>query len=87
MAKAVYAPFGIVVGMLGGLAASTVFKQVWKRVSGEDDPPTPRQGEYGWGEILAAAFLQGAIFSVVRAVINRGGARGFERLTGVWPGD
>lgn len=87
MAKVIYAPFGILVGIVGGLAASTIFKQVWKRVSGEDDPPTPRQSEYGWGEILGAAFLQGAIFAVVRAVINRGGARGFERLTGVWPGD
>ncbi|MEX1141118.1 MAG: DUF4235 domain-containing protein [Thermoleophilaceae bacterium] len=87
MVKVVYAPFGILSGMLSGLLASTIFKQVWKRVSNEDDPPTPQQGEYGWREILAAAALQGAIFAVVKAVVTRGGARGFERMTGVWPGD
>ena len=87
MAKALYAPFGIVAGLLGGLLASSVFKQIWKRIAGEDDPPTPRQSEYSWKEILGAAALQGAIFSVVKAVINRGGAKGFQKLTGAWPGD
>lgn len=87
MAKVLYAPIGILSGVLGGLIASTIFKQIWKRVAGADDPPTPRQSEYTWKEIVAAAALQGAIFSVVKAIINRGGAKGFERLTGAWPGD
>ena len=87
MAKVLYAPIGILSGVLGGLIASTIFKQVWKRVAGADDPPTPRQSEYSWREIVAAAALQGAIFSVVKAIINRGGAKGFQRLTGAWPGD
>jgi hypothetical protein len=30
--------------------------------------------------------MQGAIFSVVKTVIDRQGARLFERLTGEWPG-
>lgn len=87
MAKVLYAPFGILAGLLGGLLASTIFKQIWKQIANEDDPPTPRQSEYSWKEILGAAALQGAIFSIVKAVINRGGARGFQKLTGTWPGD
>jgi len=87
MVKVIYAPFGIVAGLIGGFLASTIFKQVWKRIAGEDDPPTPRQSEYSWKEILGAAALQGAIFAVVKAVINRGGAKGFQKLTGAWPGD
>ena len=39
------------------------------------------------GIILVAAMVQGAIFSLVRALIARGGARAFERWTGEWPGD
>jgi hypothetical protein len=27
------------------------------------------------------------VYALVKAAIQRGGARGFERLTGVWPGD
>ncbi len=87
MAKVLYAPFGILSGILGGLIASTIFKQIWKRISDEPDPPKARQSEYGWRELLPAAALQGAIFTVVKTVIDRGGARGFQKLTGAWPGD
>jgi hypothetical protein len=87
MAKVLYAPFGILSGVLGGLIASTIFKQVWKRISDEPDPPKPRQSEYAWRELLPAAALQGAIFTVVKTIIDRGGARGFQKLTGAWPGD
>ena len=45
------------------------------------------QSEYGLGQILLAATLQGAIFAVVKALVDRGGAKGFQRLTGSWPGD
>jgi hypothetical protein len=43
--------------------------------------------KYRMREILVAAAIQGAIFATVKAVINRGGARAFQRLTGEWPGD
>ena len=45
------------------------------------------QSEYGIGQIVLAAMLQGAIFAAVKALIDRGGAKGFQRLTGSWPGD
>ena len=41
----------------------------------------------GWREILLAAALQGAIFAVVRAAVDRSAAEGTRKLTGVWPGD
>jgi hypothetical protein len=87
-AKLLYRPVGIVSSIVGGLIASLLFKQIWKRVSQGDnaDPPTPLQSEYSFKEILIAATLQGAIFSVVKAIIQRQGAKGFERATGEWPG-
>ena len=87
MAKFLYAPFGILSGMLGGLIASTIFKQVWKLLSDESDPPKPRPSEYGCKELLPAAALQGAIFTVVKTAVDRGGAKGFQKVTGAWPGD
>ena len=33
------------------------------------------------------AALQGAIFAVVQATVERGTAEGTRKLTGVWPGD
>jgi hypothetical protein len=87
-AKILYRPVGLISSIAGGLIASMLFKQIWKRVSaGEDaDPPGPLQSEYPFKEILLASILQGAIFAVVKALIQRQGARGFERVTGEWPG-
>ena len=45
------------------------------------------ESEYSRGQVLAAAAAQGAAFATVKAVIQRGGARAFERWTGEWPGD
>ena len=87
-AKILYRPVGIVSSIVGGLVASLLFKQVWKRVSAGDaaDPPGPLESEYDFKEILLAAVLQGAIYSVVKTVIQRQGAKGFQRATGEWPG-
>ncbi len=87
MAKALYTPVGIIFGVLGGIIGGAIFKQVWKMVTNQDDAPAARESEYTWGEVLPAAAVQGAIFAVTKAAVDRGGAKGFEKLTGVWPGD
>ncbi|MER5620105.1 DUF4235 domain-containing protein [Streptosporangium sp. NPDC002544] len=69
-------------GMLGGAIAGAVFKQVWKFASGKDDAPQATSDEYGWREVLVAAAIQGAIFGVVKAAIDRSTARSIHRATG-----
>jgi hypothetical protein len=85
--KLLYTPLGIAFSVLGGLLAGAIFKQIWKLVAGEEEAPKARESEYGWKEILPAAAAQGAVFGLVKAAVDRGGAQGFEKLTGVWPGD
>jgi hypothetical protein len=85
--KFVYKPFGILFGVLGGLVGGAIFKQIWKLIADEEDAPQATESEHSWGEVLPAAALQGAIFALVKAAVDRGGAKGFEKLTGVWPGD
>ncbi len=86
-AKLAYRPIGIVSSVVAGAVASAVFKQVWKRISDEGDAPGALQSEYPLRQILIAATIQGAIFALVKALVDRGGARGFQKLTGSWPGD
>jgi hypothetical protein len=87
MAKALYTPISILFSVLGAMVAGTIFKQIWKRISREDEAPKALESEYGWREVLPAAAAQGLVFGAVKAVIQRGGAKGFERVTGIWPGD
>ncbi|WP_338695277.1 DUF4235 domain-containing protein [Streptomyces sp. Q6] len=84
--KIVYRPLGMATGLAGGLLARAVFNRTWKVLFGEDDAPDAMDEERGWGEVLGAAVVQGAIFAVVKAAVDRGGAVGVRRVTGVWPG-
>lgn len=87
MNKLLYKPIGLILGALSGVLASTVFKQVWKRVSGEEEAPTATDRDYGWKEVLIAAGIQGAIFGAVKAAVDRASAEGYKKATGAWPDD
>jgi hypothetical protein len=87
MNKLMYKPVGLALGVASGVVASFVFKRVWQLAAGQSEAPKATAQDYGWGEVLAAAALQGAIFGLVKAAIDRGGAVGVRRVTGDWPGD
>ncbi|GAA4589813.1 hypothetical protein BJY16_009022 [Actinoplanes octamycinicus] len=78
-------PVNVAMGVAAGAVAGMVFKKVWKLASGDDDAPDAGDESRGWGEVLIAAALQGAIFAVVKAAVHRGSAAGTKRLTGHWP--
>ena len=86
MIKVLYKPVSIVISVLGGILAGAIFKRVWKIAAGEDEAPKATDAGRGWREILTAAALQGAIFALVKAAVDRGAAEGMRKLTGVWPG-
>lgn len=88
-AKILYRPVGLVSSVVGGLIAGLVFKQGWKHAAPEGHDKAPKALDTGisFKEVLIAALIQGAVFAVVKTVIQRGGARMFEKLTGEWPGN
>jgi predicted metal-dependent enzyme (double-stranded beta helix superfamily) len=87
MIKLLYKPVSALVSVLGGILAGAIFKKIWKIVGREEDAPKATEARRGWREVLLAATLQGAIFAVVKAAVDRGAAVGTRKLTGVWPGD
>jgi len=84
--KLLYKPFGILAGIVGGLLARRLFTVVWGLVD-DEEPPEAKTERASWPRVLAAAAIQGATFSATRAAVDRAGARGFEHLFGVWPGE
>jgi hypothetical protein len=86
MARIVYKPLALIVSVLGGIVAGAIFKRMWKVAAHEKDAPKATDERKGWGEILAAATVQGAVFGGVKAAIDRAGATGFAKVTGSWPG-
>ncbi len=84
--KVIYKPFAIVVGLLAGVLSKKAFERVWSAVA-DEDPADPDDRDATWTEVLISAAVSGVIIKVVQALIRRGGAKGFERATGFWPGD
>jgi len=87
MVKLLYKQVNLIASTLGGLLAGLIFKEVWKIIGRGDDAPKPTDEQQGWGEILLAATLHGAIFAVVKAALDRGAAEATRKLTGISPGD
>jgi len=72
--------------VLSGVLAGALFKQVWRMLAHEQEAPAATERQRSWTEVVAAAAIQGAVFGGVKALVDRAGAAGFERVTGVWPG-
>ncbi|MDG4824358.1 DUF4235 domain-containing protein [Asanoa sp. WMMD1127] len=86
ISKSSYKPVGIVLGLAAGTLSGMVFQRIWAMTM-RGDAPHPIDEERGWGEVLLAAAMQGAIVAVIRASIDRAGATGIRKFTGHWPHD
>ena len=85
--KVSYKAVDLIASMVGGVVVGLIFNRAWSVIGQGDDAPKPTDEQRGWREILLAAGLQGAIFALVRAAVDRGIAEGTRKLTGIWPGD
>jgi Protein of unknown function (DUF4235) len=84
--KLLFAPVGIVAGILAGIISKNVFDFIWSRISNEE-VPEPEHRDVSWPELAAALALEGAIFRLSRGLVERGSRIGFYRVTGSWPGE
>jgi hypothetical protein len=82
VSKAMYLPLQIATSVAGGLLAGKVFTEVWQRVSPSDrEPPDPKDLNRSGREAITAAALQGLVFGLVRALVDRAGAKGYHAVT------
>jgi hypothetical protein len=84
--KLLYKPFGIVLGIAAGVVAKKLFEAVWG-IFDNEEPPKATTLQTTWPKVIGAAAMEGVAFKVTRAAVNRAGAKGFEHLTGFWPGE
>jgi hypothetical protein len=77
-----YKPLSIATSVAGGLLAGKIFTELWQRISPSDqEPPEPKDLSRSTREALIAAAVQGLIFGLVRAAVDRAGAKGYNALT------
>jgi hypothetical protein len=84
--KLIFAPIGIVAGLLAGLVAKKGFERVWT-IFDEAEPPEPDQREATYPKLIAALVVEGATFRLTKGVVDHAIRSGFARVTGTWPGE
>ena len=85
MAKLLYKPLALIGSLIAARLGKTVFKSLWARVD-DAEPPEPSIEEASVGKVVGAAALEAATMAGIAAAVDRGTARLFQYLTGLWPG-
>lgn len=84
--KFLFAPIGILAGLAAGFAAQKGFEKVWA-VFDDHEAPEAEDREVSYPKLAVALILEGAIFRLVKGMVDRGARLGFASLTGSWPGE
>jgi len=84
--KFIFAPIGIVLGLIAGMLGSKIFERIWALID-EEEPPKPEHREFSWPKLVAALLIEGAIFRLVKGLVDHGTRTSFAKLTGSWPGE
>lgn len=83
--KVLFAPIGILAGLVAGLVAQKGFERVWAIVD-EEQAPEVENRDVSYPKLVLALLLEGAIFRLVKGMVERGARVGFASATGRWPG-
>jgi Protein of unknown function (DUF4235) len=82
----IFAPIGILAGLAAGFAAGKGFERLWAVID-DEDPPEVEDRVISYPKLVAALALEGAVFRLVKGLVDRGTRLGFASMTGVWPGE
>jgi Protein of unknown function (DUF4235) len=84
--KVLFAPIGVLAGLAAGFAAQKGFERIWAIVDDEQAPEVESR-EVSYPKLVLALLLEGAIFRLVKGMVDRGARAGFASITGRWPGE
>lgn len=84
--KLIFAPIGIVSGLLAGWVAQRVFERIWAFFD-EEEAPEPGQEDASLPKLATALVVEGAVFRLTKGLVDRATRGGFARMTGRWPGE
>jgi hypothetical protein len=84
--KLIFAPFSIALGLIAGLVGKKIFEQIWGLID-DVEPPKPEHREFSWPKLIAALAVEGAIFRLVKGLVDHGSRSSFAKVTGTWPGE
>jgi Protein of unknown function (DUF4235) len=86
MARILFVPLSITAGLIAGLLGRKLFEGAWGLID-DEEPPDAEHREIVWPKLIAALAIEGAIFRLVKGLVDHGARSTFLRATGTWPGE
>jgi hypothetical protein len=86
MKSLAFRPLSVVAGLIAAMLARLVFQKVWAVVD-DEPPPAADQQDAASSKLIPALIVQGAVFFLVRGLVDRGSRSLFAKATGEWPGE
>ncbi|MBA3809436.1 MAG: DUF4235 domain-containing protein [Solirubrobacterales bacterium] len=86
MSKLIFLPISIGSGILAGLLGRKTFDLIWGAVD-DEQPPQAEHRHVPIPKLILALTLEGALFRLVKGLVDHASRKGFASVTGVWPGE
>ena len=86
MSKMIFLPVSVGGGLLAGLIGKKLFGVIWGVID-DQEPPKPEHRNISLLKLAVALLIEGALFSLIRGLVDHGSRHAFTRMTGAWPGD
>ena len=86
MGKLIFLPFSIGSGLLAGLIGKKTFQLIWGVIDDEEAPKAEHR-YISFPKLIAALVVEGALFALIRGLVDHGSRQAFARATGAWPGE
>jgi hypothetical protein len=86
MGKLIFRPLGIGSAILAGAIGKKLFAGLWRLIDHEE-PPRAEHRRIDLGKLAFALVLEGAVFRLVKGLVDHGARHAFRALTGSWPGE
>lgn len=86
MGKILFLPISIVSGLIAGQIGKKLFALMWGVIDDQEAPKAEHR-EINYVKLFAALLIQGALFALIRGLVDHGARQGYARLTGTWPGE
>jgi hypothetical protein len=82
----IFLPVSVGGGLLAGLIGKKLFAVIWGAID-DQEAPKPEHRKISLPKLAVALLIEGALFSLIRGLVDHGSRHVFTRMTGAWPGD
>ena len=86
MDKILFTPISVGSGLVAGLIGRRLFAVLWGVID-DEEAPKPEHRRVQPVKLIGALLVEGALFALIRGLVDHASRHAYLRLTGEWPGD